>query len=1018
MKTNFLPRIVHSTRSNFSLSHSSFFNKQFFSFYLAVTCLMVGIFSTKTVKAGDRGTTAAVTIVADYCVVPEKVRLTASASPDSATYAWSTGQTGSVIEVDVASTYTVVATLISNGATASASIKIADELVINGSFSDGDTGFFTEYSNVVDNAAITTELYPEGTYAIGTSGQNYHNLFYGKEHTNPAQTGNFMLVNGSTAPIGSPARQRTIWQQTVTVVPNTNYYFSAYAMNLNPGSPALLQFEVNGVRIGSIADLNIASKPSNDASVNISNWVRFYSNPTWNSGGLTTAVIRIINLNTDASGNDFGLDDISFSTLSNDITLVSVTGTDAQATCINSAITPIIYSIGSGTFGHSVTNLPAGVTALLSNDNFLTISGTPTQAGNFQYTVKILGSCNTVTATGTINIPSGSNTWSGSMDGDWSNANNWSCGVVPLAITNVIIPTGAVRMPYLTSAAVCKLLDLQAGTVLDLNGKFFTNYGGVTGTGVFKGSPLSNLTIDAAGTTSTIRFDQSAPNVTNALDNFTISGTNNSVLLNTRLALYSVLSPQNGILTINDTLVLRSTATATARVDIVTGAFAYGSLGKVEVERYFPARRAWRLVSSPLAASSAIFDSWQNKGNYEVGKGTYISGLNATNPTGLNGLDWTPLNNASLKLGSNATPVINTKTTRLSKGQADTSDNLSYFIFVRGDRNPVNYNFPNCNNTTISGAGKLQTGRQTFPANTTKGGFTLIGNPYASPVNFNKLQRVGLSKRFWAWDPYLNSEQGGYIVVDDIDNDGVYAVVPASTSNMNEILQSGQAFYVETDSTFPGASLVFNETAKSDTGYNTKAFRPASGPTQSLRVNLVTVAAGDQPLLLDGVLAQFKDGFDNGVDILDAIKAGNIKEMIALLRNGKTLSIERRPLIVNDDTLFLQLTRTTQRSYRFEFEPIALEPTLMAWLEDNYTGVKTALSTMSSSNYDFLINSDALSASANRFRIVFKQNKTGVLPVTYKSISAYRKAGNIAVEWTVENELNVTRYEVEKSIDG
>src|SRR5690606_38325890 len=134
-----------------------------------------------------------------------------------------------------------------------------------------------------------------------SNGIGYHPSFYGRDHTNNA-TGprNFLMVNGSTQLTGAPSRQRIIWEQTVTVQPNTDYYFSAWAMNLNPADPARLQFEVNGVLVGTIADLNSAPKPTSEGAVNLNNWVRFYSDPTWNSGSATTAVIRIRNLNTTA----------------------------------------------------------------------------------------------------------------------------------------------------------------------------------------------------------------------------------------------------------------------------------------------------------------------------------------------------------------------------------------------------------------------------------------------------------------------------------------------------------------------------------------------------------------------------------------------------------------------------------------------------------------------------------------------------------------------------------------------
>ena len=1001
-------------RRKLSFHNNSFFSKHFYILLVSVLST-IGI-TTSTNAAGytpppnifltDPAPT--VTLVADYCVVAGKVRITATSSPVGATYIWSTLQTGAAIDVDISNMYSVVA-YFSDGTTETASIKIAQELVTNGDFSAGNTGFFSEYGYTNDVPG-NSELQPEGMYAIGANGQNYHGAFYGKDHSTQAQTGNYMVINGSTTPIGSPARQRIIWQQTVPVLANTNYYFTAYAMNINPGSPAQLQFEVNGVLVGTIADLNIAPKPASNGEVNINNWVRFYSNPTWNSGGATSAVIRIRNLNTDASGNDFGLDDISFSTLSPFITLVSPTGSDAQTTCINAPITPIVYSVGSDGSGHSITNLPAGVSASFSVANFLTISGTPTTAGNYPYSITTTGTCNPVTVTGAINIPSASNTWSGSISNDWSDANNWLCGTVPVAITNVIIPTGAQRMPMLTAVSQCKALELKTGATLNLNGQLFTNHGGITGAGILAGSVSSNLIIDAAGATSTVKFDQSAPGASNALNNLTIMGLNNSVVLNTRLALYGVLSPQNGTLTVNDTLVLRSTATGTARVDVVTGAIAYGSVGKVEVEKYFPARRAWRLITSPLAKSGSIFNSWQNSGKYEVGKGTYVSGAAATNPTGANGLDWSPLNNSSLKIGVSLTPVSNTRL-NLSRNIADSCDNIPFFIFVRGDRDPANTNPYLSNNTTLSSAGKLQIGRQTFEAAPTTGGFTFVGNPYASPVDFSKLGLTNIKKHFWVWDPYLNTEQGGYILVEEISA-GVYDMIPPSPGGMSQVLQSSQAFFVETEANGP-ASVVFRETAKSASHARPTAFRPV-GTIQSFRTNLYHLNENNKTVLLDGVMELFDNSFSKSVDNKDVIKLNIVKEMISLVRDTKTLTLERRPVPASEDTIFLRLNKTTQRKYRLEFEPAGLDPLITAFLEDSYAGAKKPLSVTAKSVYDFDINGNAVSSDANRFRIVFKQT-AGTLPVTFRTISAKQVEKNIDVEWRVENEININKYEVEKS---
>jgi hypothetical protein len=89
-------------------------------------------------------------------------------------------------------------------------------------------------------------------------------------------------------------------------------------------------------------------------------------------------------------------------TANNTIVLTSATGTDAQTVCINTPITNITYAT-TGATGATVTGLPAGVTGVWAA-NVVTISGTPTAAGTFNYTVTLTGGCSTVTATGTITV--------------------------------------------------------------------------------------------------------------------------------------------------------------------------------------------------------------------------------------------------------------------------------------------------------------------------------------------------------------------------------------------------------------------------------------------------------------------------------------------------------------------------------------------------------------------------------------------------------------------------------------
>ncbi len=162
----------------------------------------------------------------------------------------------------------------------------SNNLIVNGNFSQGNTGFTSGYQFA--NLNVTEEQ-----YFVGSNPQAWNSsLASCTDHT--GATGNMMLVNGS------PVADVEVWEQTVAVTPNTNYVFSTWVQALWAANPAQLQFSINGSELGVPI---IASLP-------VCNWTQFYT--TWNSGSATSAVISIVNKNTTVSGNDFALDDISF----------------------------------------------------------------------------------------------------------------------------------------------------------------------------------------------------------------------------------------------------------------------------------------------------------------------------------------------------------------------------------------------------------------------------------------------------------------------------------------------------------------------------------------------------------------------------------------------------------------------------------------------------------------------------------------------------------------------------------
>ena len=164
--------------------------------------------------------------------------------------------------------------------------------VANGDFSGGYTGFTSSY--IIGTGGTYGQLSNEGTYAVTSNANNVHTNFTSFfDHTLGTSAGSMMCINGASSPI-------SIWCETITVVPNTNYDFSAWGASCTASNPAILQFSINGTLLGTPLSL-----PTTTGL-----WTRFHA--LWNSGANTSITICIYDQQTAASGNDFAIDDIAF----------------------------------------------------------------------------------------------------------------------------------------------------------------------------------------------------------------------------------------------------------------------------------------------------------------------------------------------------------------------------------------------------------------------------------------------------------------------------------------------------------------------------------------------------------------------------------------------------------------------------------------------------------------------------------------------------------------------------------
>jgi hypothetical protein len=165
-------------------------------------------------------------------------------------------------------------------------------LVPNGDFSAGNSQFSSDYAYADLNTL-------EGEYTVGTNPKAFNdNLLMIGDHT----TGDGLMFIGN----GKATPDRVWYSGPIAVSPGTKYYFEAWVMNaccpppygdgISPVGPSELSFYANDELLG--------TRTSKELGV----WEGLST--TWESGSATSVTLKLVNANTEPSGNDFGVDDV------------------------------------------------------------------------------------------------------------------------------------------------------------------------------------------------------------------------------------------------------------------------------------------------------------------------------------------------------------------------------------------------------------------------------------------------------------------------------------------------------------------------------------------------------------------------------------------------------------------------------------------------------------------------------------------------------------------------------------
>lgn len=689
--------------------------------------------------------------------------------------------------------------------------------------------------------------------------------------------------------------------------------------------------------------------------------------------------------------------------------------TDNTAVVANDITLPIQYSFDGATWTNlsssiSVANTQSTVQirvevvddAIPETDETFTLNtGTISGAG-------ILNSAGAY-GTGTIKDNYDPLVWTGSVSSALSDAANWSPSILPQSTFAISIPASLSRYPLLTQNLQCYSLTIASGANfnlgsynVELSNNLINNGSIIASTGNIILNGVSTQTINGSG----------------SIANLTINNTNGISISsgNNIQGITGILTVQAGTFNTIDNLTLKCVNNNVGTIAAVTGTI----IGNITVERCIPSgKRSYRFLTPVVTTTTSIHDNWQEgatsaTNNPKPGYGTHITG---TLVDQTNGLDATSTGNPSLYVFNNATQawsaITNTNVNTFNAGSA-------YRIMIRGDR-AVDLNTQPANNTAtiLRTTGTVTTGTVTFgtatstPSNMPKlaanaGEFSFIGNPYPSAIDWSTVSKTGITGYYYIWDPTIGS-RGAYV---SCFNDGTKSI---QSSNVTAAIQLGQGFFVKNTSVGEARQIVISESNKVNSLSNVFRTQNTSSVIKMQLYLTATYNTGGNAQ--DGAVVLYNSSFSNEVNDDDAAKLTNLDENIAIQRGSSLMSIERRNIQANGaDTIQLKLWQLSNSNYTLKLDANYFENATTAYLYDVYTNTSTPLNITSVTEVNFSVTTDVASINPNRFTIILNSNNA--LPVTFKAVNAFSKNGGITVEWLVANELNLSKYEVEKSVDG
>ena len=262
------------------------------------------------------------------------------------------------------------------------------------SITEADVSGVSSNDNIICASTIATLTASGGTTYLWSTSATTTSI------TTTPLTNTTYTVTGTTSGCSNTA------SVTITVLPIPNIsigsidpititstiFYIPYTDNGGGGTPNQFSITSGILAMPSFSNVTLSSLTASPISVTVPESA---ANPY-------NFVISFKNASACITNYNLTLNVVDPNAASNSITLSSASGSDGQSLCVSNTISNIEYAT-TGATGTNITGLPLGVTGNWTS-NVLTISGTPTQSGVFNYTIHLTGGSGDGSATGAITV--------------------------------------------------------------------------------------------------------------------------------------------------------------------------------------------------------------------------------------------------------------------------------------------------------------------------------------------------------------------------------------------------------------------------------------------------------------------------------------------------------------------------------------------------------------------------------------------------------------------------------------